>query len=311
MTDLTPPDPTEPAPTEQAPRSPDPRTEGATAPPPAHGAAPTRPPRKGAVTAITVTAVIIGSLAVAAAGGGAALAATRQATSANDSSATENSADASGVSTLDLQADAGSVTVRFGDVTQATLHSEGQGSTGWRLQRDGGTLVVRSPQRVLGWWPDAWFVDGPQTILTLPEELEGSLDAELTLDAGALDVQGGFRSLSATVSAGVMTVDGSARELHAEVDAGTAHLRVGDVTTAELRMSAGQLDATLTGSQPDSVSLDVSAGAMQVTVPSGSYALSRNVSAGNLDAGIPTDPSSRNRIQVDLSAGGITLRTGG
>lgn len=302
MTDLTPPDPSG-----SASISSEAHAEGTI--PPSRGATPARPGRTGAAMAITVTAVIIGSLAIAAAGGGAALAANGQA-AANDSSTTGISEDTTGVTSLDLEADAGSVTVRFGDVTQATLRSEGRGSTDWRLQRDGDTLVVRSPQRVLGWWPDAWFQDGPETVLTLPEELEGSLDAGLTLDAGALDVQGAFRTLSATVSAGVMTVDGSAREFDAEVDAGSAHLRVSDVTTAELSMSAGQLDATFTGAQPDSLSLDVSAGAMEVTVPSGTYALSRNVSAGNLDARIPTDPSSRHRIQVELSAGGITLRNG-
>lgn len=304
MIDLTPPDLSG-----SGKNGPAPHAEGTVPPPPARGSAPAMSPRKGAVAAITVAAVIVGSLAIVAAGGGAALAATGQATRAN-STATGISEDATGVTSLDLEADAGSVTVRFGDVTQATLRSEGRGSTDWRLQRDGDTLTVRSPQRVLGWWPEVWLQDGPETVLTLPEELEGSLEAELTLDAGDLDVQGDFRRLSTTVSAGVLTVDGSVRELAAEVDAGTAHLRVSDVTTATLSMSAGQVDATLTGTQPDSVSLDVSAGSMAVTVPSGTYALSRNVSAGNLDARIPTDPSSRHRIDVDLSAGGITVRNG-
>ncbi|MDQ4214797.1 hypothetical protein [Microbacterium capsulatum] len=291
MTNPTPPDPRDPQPS-------------------APSASPARTPRAGAVTSITVSALIIGALALAATGGNAAIAATGQFTGVDGPVAQGTSLDVTGVTKLTLDAGGGSVTIRYADVPEATLRSTGRGSGNWTMHREGGTLVVESPRAVLGWWVDGWFQDGPSTTLTLPDDLSGRLDADLTLEAGALDAQGDFGTLKAKLSAGMMTLDGSARDVTARVDAGAATLHLSDVATADLTMSAGRLDATLTGSQPDSVKLDVSAGAMDVTVPSGSYALSKDVSAGSLDARIPTDSSSDHRVQVDLSAGSISLRSG-
>ncbi|GAA4490063.1 DUF4097 family beta strand repeat-containing protein [Microbacterium panaciterrae] len=271
---------------------------------------PPRPPQRGAVTAITVVAIVVGALSLAVAGGTAAVAATTQAVTGSGTTASGITADVQGVRSLNLDASAGSVSIRFGDVTQATLRSEGQGNTNWKMQRVGDTLQVRNPQAPFGWWFNTWFQDGPTMTLTLPKDLEGTLNADLTLDAGALDAAGDFDVVTARVSAGQLTVDGAARTFTARVDAGAAHLRLRDVGTADLTMSAGQLDAAFTGSAPDDMKLDVSAGSMDVTVPSGTYALSKDVSAGTLDARIPTDPSAAHRIQVNLSAGGVTLHSG-
>ncbi|MGN8027782.1 DUF4097 family beta strand repeat-containing protein [Microbacterium sp. 22242] len=298
MTDLTPPDPI----------LPEPATTITTDP--SRGASPAAQPRKGAVTAITIAGIIVGVLALASVGGASAVAATAQAVDGSRADGSGISVDAEGVKTLSLDASAGTVTIRFADVAQATLQSAGRGSGDWKMRRQGDELIVDNPRSGFGWWIGSWFQDGPEMQLTLPQDLEGTLDADLRLDAGSLDAQGRFDTLATKVSAGRLTVSGSASSVSARVDAGAADLRLSDVTTADLTMSAGQLDATISGSRPDLVKLDVSAGSMDVTVPSGSYSLTKDVSAGTLDARIPTDPSADHRIQVNLSAGGVTLRSG-
>ncbi len=98
------------------------------------------------------------------------------------------------------------------------------------------------------------------TLTLPPRELEGEVTGDLSLDAGSLTSEGRFDTLSATVSAGSLTVDGGADSVTTRISAGSATLRLEDVTTANLSMSAGDMNAVITGSQPDLVRLDVSAG---------------------------------------------------
>lgn len=266
------------------------------------------PPRKSAVTAITVVAVIVGALSLASAGGGAAIAATAQARNANAAQASGITVDTVGVTRLKLDAGGGSVTIRYGDVAEATLRSADSGSTDWTMRRDGGTLDVRSPRAVFGWWVGGWFQDGPTMTLTLPKGLEGRLNADLTLESGSLDAAGDFDAVTATVSAGSMTVSGTIAALDLTVDAGQADISARDTSTVVLTMSAGRVNATIAGTQPDRVALDVSAGSMDVTLPAGAYDLSRDVSAGTVDSGLSQSTVSPHRVSAKVSAGSATLR---
>ncbi|MBS1699254.1 MAG: DUF4097 family beta strand repeat protein [Actinobacteria bacterium] len=296
---------------------PDPATEPLAAAQPAHDPAappsPTQPsprPARGALTAITIAAAILGGGALVVAGGTAAFAAVNQVVHGNGSVASSTTADVAGVTGLKVEVGYGNATIRFADVETATLTATGQGSGDWTMRRSGEVLQVQRPTGPFGWWMGGWFGSDPQMTLTLPRDLEGHLTAALSLDAGSLSAQGRFDTLSATVSAGELTVDGGASSVTTRVSAGSATLRLEDVTTADLSMSAGDMSATISGSQPDLVRLDVSAGSMDVTVPSGRYDLSKDTSAGSIDAQIRTDPSSTHRIQSTLSAGSITLREG-
>lgn len=300
MTNLTPPNPPEPDPSAAA--APDSSRPGSPAP----GSNPSR----GALTAITIAAAIIGGGALVSVGGTSALAAVSQIATGDGSVGSTTTVDTSGVTHLKVEVGRGSATVRFDDVAAATMRTTGAGSSDWTMRRDGDVLRVDRPSGPFGWWIGAWFGIDPQMTLTLPRELEGELGADLRLDAGSLSTQGRFDTLSTTVNAGSLTVDGGATSVTTRVSAGSATLRLDDVTTADLSMSAGDLNATLTGTQPDGIRLDVSAGSMDVTVPSGRYALSKDVSAGNLETSVQNDFSSSHRIQASLSAGSITLREG-
>ena len=291
MTNLTPPDPIDQDPI--APSSPT-------------GPAPT--PTKGSATAITIVAAIVGALSLVFAGGTAAFAATTQALAANGASGSDVVVDAAGVTKLNLDADGGSVTIRYGDVTEATLRTEGRTNTTWTMRRDGDTLDVRSPRTVFGWWIGGWFPSPSTTTLTLPEELKGTLDADLTLEAGSLDAAGDFDAVTATVSAGSMTLSGTISRLDVNVEAGRADISAEDTSSVALTMSAGRVDADFTGTQPDRVSLDVSAGGMDVRLPAGSYDLTKDVSAGTVDSGLTQSAGSPNRVSAKVSAGSVTLQ---
>ena len=217
------------------------------------------------MTSITVAAAIVGALALASAGGGAAFAATGQI--ATGATASGISVDAQRMTRVNLDAAGASVTIRYGDVTQATLRSVGSGNADWTMRRDGDALDVRSPRAVFGWWIGGWFQDGPTITLTLPKGLEGRLNADLTLESGSLDAAGDFDAVTATVSAGSLTVSGSIADLDLTVDAGQADVSAADTSSVALTMSAGRVNADIAGSQPHRVSLDVSAGSMAVTLP--------------------------------------------
>lgn len=304
--------PTPPAP-DAHPQAPAQAGVGTPPAPPEQTVAPTnaaaRPPR-GALTAITIAAAIIGGGALVTVGSTSAFAAMQQVAAGDGSVLKSTAADVRGVTALKVDVGRGDATVRFGDVTDATMEVTGDGGGDWTMRRDGDVLRVERPTAPFGWWIGSWFGTDPRMTLTLPRHLEGDLEGDLQLDAGSLTAEGRFSALSARVSAGSLTVDGGADSVTTRVSAGSATLRLDDVTTAELSLSAGELNATIGGSQPDLIRLDVSAGSMDLTVPSGRYDLSKDTSAGSLDARIQTDPASSHRIQSTLSAGGITIREG-
>src|SRR5699024_8477251 len=117
---------------------------------------------------------------------------------------------------------------------------------------------------------------------------------------------GDFNRLDVELGAGEANVSGSAREL----DAGSANLNLANVQTAELEVSAARLITELTGSAPDNVNAEVSAGRLEVTLPDTEYAVNSQVSAGNLDNELQTSSASDHRVNVEVSAGNTSLRPG-
>ncbi|MBO9625780.1 MAG: DUF4097 family beta strand repeat protein [Microbacterium sp.] len=262
-------------------------------------------PAQRNTTWITVTTAIIGGLALVGVGGTAAIAAS----SDMSRSSSVQHLDVAGVDSIDMQASASNVRVLFGDVEEAELSVEGGRGGAWTFRRDGDELVVRSPDTVFGWWWGGWFQDDRKVVLTLPQELEG-LDGSFELSAGGLDVSGTYGELDVEVSAGDLTVDGTAASLDANLSAGSATLALDDVDSADLSVSAGELNVELRGTAPRETSIDVSAGSADVSLPSGGYAVTQDVSAGTLDNRLENSAASRNSIDVTLSAGTVTLRPG-
>ncbi|WP_120494671.1 DUF4097 family beta strand repeat-containing protein [Microbacterium phyllosphaerae] len=268
--------------------------------------------RSSGATAVMILTAVVGGMALLGSGATAAVAATgslvASSTEGTDSVLSE---DASGIQGIDLDVDAGNMRIEFGDVDQAELAVTDSRGPAWTLERDGDSLVVRSPEFEFGWWFGSWFGDDQSAVLTLPESLrDGELDADLTLDAGSLDVVGDFGDLDITVNAGALDVEGAASSLTIDMSAGRADATLDGVDMADLTVAAGDLNVELTGRAPSQTTIDVSAGSLDLTVPDESYSITQDVSAGSLDAKVDQSSDTRRAIDVSLSAGSVTIRPG-
>ena len=277
-------------------------------PPPVVPDSPVEPPRpsSGGSRAVAIVVIVLGGIVLLGAGISAAVG-TIASAAVHTSTRT---ADAAGVEELDVDAAAGTLRVEFSDVQEAELEvTSSWGAGDWRLERDGDTLQVSSPDRDWFGWR-GWFGDGgADAVLRLPASLEG-LDADISLAAGEFVTDGEFGQLDLSLAAGSFDVTGSAESLSADVSAGRGTLELDGVREADLTVSAGSLDATLTGTAPDAIELDVSAGSLRLTVPEGEYDVRSEVSAGQFDNSIGSTPGASRTIDVQVSAGQAVLKSG-
>lgn len=272
----------------------------------APGIASTGGGRGSGPSAIGITLGIFGAIALVGAGGTAALGASAQLMPHGDTAMT---VDATGIRGLDLDIGASDVTVQFRDVDEAELAVEGGSGRSWTLDRDGDELIVHSPNRTFGWWFGGWFNNDERITLTLPSSAAG-LDVDVDLGAGAVEMDGEFGELDLRLGAGYISVGGSAATVDADISAGRADLHLDGVSEADLTVAAGELVGEFTGSAPDEIIIDVSAGSLRLTLPDSTYRVSQNVSAGSLDNRLDTASSARSTIEVSVSAGSAILRPG-
>lgn len=280
----------------------DPGTPGSPQPP-----GQPRPSRgsTGGRTAVIITAVIggvvlLGVLAVAVIGG---------LLQSYRSGPTSERAEATGVQQVEIDADAARFTLRFADVSDATLESGETGRGGWRLERDGARLTVTGPP---------WPFNGcfgfclsleEDVVLTLPAALDnGELGLDVTVDAGEFSTEGSFGDLSTEISAGSVRIRGDAQHVNATVSAGRAELDLNDVATGRFNVSAGNITAKLHGSPPEQTDVSVSAGSVNLTLPREVYRVRSDISAGGLDNRLDTSNDSPYEIDVTVSAGNAVLR---
>lgn len=264
------------------------------------------PPRRDSARVVSILAIVVGCVLIAGAIVSGALTAVRFA--ATDTAALTARADR--VAALDVDIAAGSLTIAYGSVDEATLRVEGSGASDWRLSRDGDALAVTADR---SWWR-GWnlfgpWSDGDVAVLTLPLSLSGTtLDADLQLAAGEIIADGTFGELDIDLGAGSVTVSGAARSLDASISAGRVSLDLADVRAVDLEVSAGLVEGRLSGAPPAETSIEVSAGRVNLTLPRGSYAVSSDVSAGDFSHSLSTDPTASARVDVTVSAGSVILR---
>ncbi len=275
------------------PLPPAPRRAAGTPPPPTRGAS-----RVVAILTIALgCAVVLGVI-------GSAVFSTIAAASVRTETQT---VDASGVTGLDVTVDAASLRIEFADVSDATLEvTSGLGVGAWTLERDGDELTVATPRR----FGPGWIFGGEvRATLTLPAELEGTDARRRARPVGRRARRrrrvrrprhrGGRRHAHRWT--------GSARTLTADLSAGGADIDLDDVAEADFSVSAGAVDARLTGSAPRPVTVDVSAGSLDLTLPDAAYDVRSDVSAGDFDNRLTTEPGARNVVDVTVSAGTVTI----
>lgn len=267
-----------------------------------------RPARSGASRPILIGTAILGGIVLAGAGSSAAFG-----TIANTqgvATATE-SREVTGIAGIEVDASAADFTIEFGSVTEATLKTSGGRASDWRLERDEDELVVSSPgarfDLCLAWC--GW--EKRSAVLTLPKELEGKgIEADLNLGAGSMTVRGDFRSIDLDMGAGEAEVVGAVDTFELTLGAGDFTGELHDVSEADFGISAGTANARLTGTAPRSVTIDVAAGDLDIELPDDTYAVQSQVAAGDLTNTLRVDPGSRNRIDIEVSAGDVTIRPG-
>lgn len=258
---------------------------------------------KKSIGALTVVLGVFGGLVLLGTGATAAIAGIHRIGPESGSL----QSDTQGVTSLDLDVDAAEVRVEFrAGSAEAQLQIEGGSSNGWSLTRDGDELKVRGPESGFDWFRPDWLRGDERATLVLPERLSG-LDADLALQAGSLSVDGDFGELDVNLNAGALNLNGTARELDAELNAGRADVDLGDVQKAEFTVNAGRIVATL-DTVPSEVAIEVSAGALDLTLPDEQYDLRQNVTAGSLNSGLQQSSSSANRITATVSAGSVRLQ---
>jgi len=280
-------------------------------PPPAGAPAPQGPSQTpGSSRVVAIIVIVVGALIVL---GTITSALISTIVSASVKSTTRTVA-VTGVTDLNVDVAAGSLRVEFADVDEAELEVTGTGGADrWTLRTEGGELVVSTPQ---GWFNGGWPFGGwpfgengvGEGTLRLPQSLEG-LDADLSLAAGELVVdEGDFGEVELDMGAGRTRFAASVDTISAEISAGDAEFAVDGAREAGFSVNAGSLDARLTGEQPRSLELDVSAGRLDIVVPEGEYDVTSDVSAGDFDNRVGSVPGADSTVDVSVSAGKVVLR---
>ncbi|MGM1030759.1 MAG: hypothetical protein ACQEWM_12950 [Actinomycetota bacterium] len=259
---------------------------------------------------ITILLVVLGSIGLVFAVGGGVV----RGLAAHSATSQSWSASAEGIEGLRVDSTAAGFEVRFDDVAEARLDASSDGGPvqQWRLERDGAVLRAATDER-WGWWGfGRWFGERggeEQVVLTLPAELEGAgLDLDVHVSAGSFDADGDWGVATVDLSAGSVSLAGEAASLSLGVAAGEARLDLateGDVT---LDVSAGRVIGALTGEQPSSITAEASAGSIELSIPGGPYAVTRDVSAGDATIDVDEDGDAASTIDVQVSAGNVSLR---
>lgn len=264
------------------------------------------PTRSGAGKAVAITTAAIGALVLLGVGATSAVATVGTVVSAS-ADGISHSIDTEGLTSLEVDTNTSQLSIEFADVDEASLEAHGQG---WTFERDGDTLVVERQRWSFQFWCFGSCDAGARnpSTLTLPNELNSTLDADVSVGAGTVNVDGEFADLSVAVGAGEATLTGSAETLSVGVETGSANVTLRDVREADVNVSVGEAIVTLTGSAPSRVGVTVSVGEAIITLPNETYDVQQSASVGSINNNISNDPNSDLKVNAEVSVGSITLR---
>jgi hypothetical protein len=267
-------------------------------------------PTSGAARVIAILIAVLGAFVII----GAIISALVTTIVSASVDTTTRTADVTGVTDLDVDMAAGTLRIEFADIPDAELEVTGTaGAERWTFRNEDGQLVVTSPQ---GWFDGGWPFGGwpfgeraaDDATLVLPEALKGA-DADLSLAAGELIVDDGdFGEVTLDMGAGRTRMTASVEAITVDVSAGAAELDLEGATEASFSVSAGALQAALSGVQPRTLELDVSAGSLDITVPEGDYDVVSDVTAGDFDNRVGSTPGADSSVNVQVSAGKAVLK---
>ncbi|PTT13472.1 hypothetical protein DBR36_17085 [Microbacterium sp. HMWF026] len=265
---------------------------------------PAPPRRRGAAFAISIVTIVAGGFIALGTFLGTGLSAAHgMASSRWDATVGDqvsSAAESGTLSSLDVQVAGARLSIVSGDVEAPELDAATSGPNAWTLERDGDHLRVVSPT--------GSFID-PDSRATLTLPRGSSVDADVRVSGGALDVQGDFDALDLEVSGGSATVSGTARSVDLSLAGGSASVDLTDASTAAFDVAGGRLTAALAGTTPEATRVEVTAGSADVTLPDDEYAVTTDDGVGTVDNALRTSPDATAQVDVTATMGRVTLRS--
>ncbi|MDQ1110947.1 hypothetical protein QE418_000395 [Microbacterium testaceum] len=262
-------------------------------------------PRHGTPFFVSLATIVVGTcvLAGAVVSAGVSAAATLRdngpAYAASETSTT-------GLTALDVDVAGGSLTIAYGDVSEAQLDVDGGGTGDWTFERDGTTLRVSSPRtNVVGWSNPA----GSATLLLPRLSTTTNLDARIEVAGGALRLDADFTSLSVQLAGGDVDLAGDVRTLSVSVSGGAASGTLTGVGDATLEVAGGSLATTLKGDAPARTKVTVTAGSADITLPDDEYNVTTDSGLGRVDNGLRTSNSATAVVDVEATLGQVSMRS--
>ena len=214
---------------------------------------------------------------------------------------------ADGVTNLDIDVDAGALSVACGASEDFVLTQKNV-TDRWYMNAEGGTVHVW--QEPADNWLPLWLFGKPaeEVALEVPQSLcEQSLTADLSVDAGSLDVKADVDGATVDVSAGSLSLAGAANAVTVNVDSGSADLNIDDAEQVAVEVSAGSVEGAFT-QVPERLTADVGAGSASLALPAGNYTVNSNAEAGSVSNNLTIDSSApAGAIDVSVDAGSASL----
>jgi len=214
---------------------------------------------------------------------------------------------ADGMTNLDVDVDSGDLAVACGP-SESFVLTQKNVTDRWHMDAEGGTVHVW--QEPADNWLPLWLFGKPaeEVALEVPQSLcEQSLTADLSVDAGSLDVKADVDGATVDVRAGSLSLAGAANAVTANVAAGSADLNIDDAEQVAVEVSSGSVEGAFT-QVPEQLTADVGAGSASLALPAGNYTVNSKAEDGSVSNNLTIDSSApAGVIEVSVDAGSVSL----
>ena len=214
---------------------------------------------------------------------------------------------ADGMANLDIDVGSSGLTIACG-ASESFVLTQKNVTDRWYMNAEGGT--VRVWQETDNNWLPLWLFGKPaeKAALEIPQSLcEQSLTADLSVDAGSLDVKADLSSATADVSAGSLSLSGAANVVTVNVAAGSADLNIDDAEQVDVEVRSGSVEGAFT-QVPEQLTADIGAGSASLALPAGNYTVSSKAEDGSVSNNLTIDPSApAGVIEVSVDTGSVSL----
>jgi len=206
------------------------------------------------------------------------------------------------ITAIEIDADAGAISLRATSAEEVTLTTTRESSLGRRpdvtTSAEGGVLRLESRC-------------GPTILLIrcstrLVLDVPAGTPVTVKSKAGDIDADGLTAGLTAETRAGAITVTDVAGDVVLQTSAGGIEASVAS-RRVDARSSAGAV-TIVDRVVPEMLAVRTSAGGIDIAVPRSFYRVDADSSAGDVAIDVPTDPEASRTITARSSAGAVQVR---